>query len=135
MNEEILQYIQAWIQKAEHDLKTVEIILGSQEENKPYDTVCFHCQQAAEKYLKAYLIFLDKDFPRTHNIVRLIEIGAETDKNLYGLSKAEVLTSFAADARYPEPYFQMPSREEAESAFAIACEIKKFVRQRMNPGG
>lgn len=77
MDKETREYIRSWVQKAEHDLKNAKIVLCSQEENKPYDTVCFHCQQAVEKYLKAYLVFLNKDFPRTHSLAWLIEAGGK----------------------------------------------------------
>ena len=92
MNEDVVQYIQAWIRKAQHDLRSVEILLGCEEEDKPYDAVCFHCQQAAEKYLKAYLVFLDVDFPPTHNLARLIELGLGQDPEMRGLTYAGILT-------------------------------------------
>ena len=46
----------AWIKKAESDLKTAEHTL-TLKENCPFDTVCFHAQQCAEKYLKALLVY------------------------------------------------------------------------------
>lgn len=47
--------VQAWIQKAENDFKTIRASLASAD--PAWDTVCFHAQQAAQKYLKAYLVF------------------------------------------------------------------------------
>mgnify|MGYP000307964815 CR=1 FL=1 len=35
-------------------------------------TICFHAQQAVEKYLKAFLILHDIDFPRTHDVDYLL---------------------------------------------------------------
>jgi hypothetical protein len=37
-------------------------------EGCPFDTVCFHCQQAVEKYLKALLTLLGIPAPRTHDL-------------------------------------------------------------------
>ncbi len=56
------ELIKEWIHKAEHDLGMAELAL----ENKPEytDSICFHCQQAVEKYLKAYLVFLDVRFEK-----------------------------------------------------------------------
>jgi HEPN domain-containing protein len=77
MNEELTNH---YIVKAEHDLKTAkdEIIT-----NKPAtDTVCFHTQQCAEKYLKAYLVFNGKEITKTlktHNIEVLLVACKEMD--------------------------------------------------------
>jgi HEPN domain-containing protein len=43
-----------WLAKAENDLLNADNNLKS--EIIPYETVCFHCQPAAEKLLKAYLV-------------------------------------------------------------------------------
>ena len=46
------------------------------QENAPFlSAVGFHCQQAAEKYVKAYLIWKQVDFPKTHNIASFAESG------------------------------------------------------------
>ena len=49
MSEQTSQLVQLWLQKADNDLKNAEIILAAQTESLPFDTVCFHCQQATEK--------------------------------------------------------------------------------------
>jgi HEPN domain-containing protein len=54
--------------KAESDLLTAKRVL---EGKGPYDTACFHAQQAAEKYIKALLAFHEKPVPRTHNLEEL----------------------------------------------------------------
>ena len=69
------ELVRGWLRKAESDLLNARIILSSEAGNLPFDTVCFHCQQAAEKSLKAYLISLDISFPKTHNIGQLVELG------------------------------------------------------------
>ena len=50
-----------WTKIAERDLITAK--QGLETKQIITDTVCFHCQQAAEKYLKAYLVYLEQDFP------------------------------------------------------------------------
>ena len=55
-----------WLRYAEEDLTTVETLLG-----QPHIVprhVCWFAQQAAEKALKAVLVFLQIDFPRTHDL-------------------------------------------------------------------
>ncbi len=60
MTPEGRDYIQKLITKAEHDLLAAENLIHS----KPQvlDAACFHCQQCAEKYLKAFLFSKDVDF-------------------------------------------------------------------------
>ena len=55
-----------WFKKAEHDLLNAEIVLNSGKNQLPLDTVCFHCQQAVEEYLKGFLVYHGVDFPKTH---------------------------------------------------------------------
>ena len=69
------ELVAGWLRKGSNDLANARIILASDAEPRPYDTVCFHCQQAAEKSLKAYLIQLGIMFPKTHNIGQLVELG------------------------------------------------------------
>lgn len=57
---ESLRWIRQWVEKAESDLRNAEHTL---ELDCPLDTVCFHAQQCAEKYLKALLVSWGADFP------------------------------------------------------------------------
>jgi HEPN domain-containing protein len=43
-------------------------------EEIPIDACCFHAQQAAEKYLKAYLVSKQISFPKTHDLQALLNI-------------------------------------------------------------
>ena len=61
--------IQAWCEKGRRDFITAQNSLLDTKEIFP-DIICFHAQQAAEKYLKAYLVFLEQDFPKTHALLR-----------------------------------------------------------------
>ena len=54
MNDKEREYVLAWLKKADSDLKNAELVLSAADEHPPYDTVCFHCQQAVEKYLKHF---------------------------------------------------------------------------------
>jgi HEPN domain-containing protein len=52
-----------WVEKAENDYRTAVVVL--EEIAEPIvDTACFHCQQCAEKYLKAFLTEHQIEFPR-----------------------------------------------------------------------
>ena len=67
MKEE-LEEAQGWFHKAESDLVTARRTAASE---GPYDTACFHAQQAAEKYLKGFLIACGQGFPYTHDLENL----------------------------------------------------------------
>jgi HEPN domain-containing protein len=69
MNELTLE----WIQKAEDDFVVAIELLNMQLEATS-DAICFHCQQSAEKYAKAYLHHRTIEFPRTHNLSQLLAI-------------------------------------------------------------
>lgn len=61
-------YLKNWMAKADNDILIINHELQLPESQWVRDMICFHCQQAAEKYLKALLIYQDKEIPRTHNI-------------------------------------------------------------------
>lgn len=62
--------VSAWLRKAEHDVLNIENNLAAKE--IPWDTICFHAQQAAEKLLKAFLIAQGQDIQRTHDLVAIL---------------------------------------------------------------
>ena len=55
------QYINEWIEKANKDIKAVEKL---KDDNEITEIICFHCQQAVEKYLKALLILKGEDIQK-----------------------------------------------------------------------
>lgn len=57
-----------WIRKGDSDLFNARLVVASA---GPYDTGCFHAQQAIEKYLKAFLAFHGHSIPRTHDLEEL----------------------------------------------------------------
>lgn len=60
----------AWVAKADHDLLNIRNNLVA--DDVPWDTVCFHAQQAGEKLLKAYLLARGMAPERTHDLVKLL---------------------------------------------------------------
>jgi HEPN domain-containing protein len=71
--EKVAAVASEWVTKAENDLKSAALILRAGKDC-PTDTVCFHAQQAVEKYLNALLAAHGVQFPKTHNIHKLVEI-------------------------------------------------------------
>jgi HEPN domain-containing protein len=67
----------AWLTKARHDLEAARRVGGA---NPPLlDVALYHCQQAAENALKAFLLFRQVRLERTHDIGVLVEMAAEAD--------------------------------------------------------
>lgn len=93
--------VEAWARKAEHDLRNSRASLASGD--PAWDTVCFHAQQAAEKYLKAYLVLQGVIPPRTHDLGLRLRLTKDFDPTLDALRiDCDFLTDFAVEARYPD---------------------------------
>ncbi len=124
--------VRAWLQKAERDLQAAKDLL--QHAEPVTDAICFHSQQCAEKYLKAFLIFHQKEVPRTHNIAWLILQCAEIHSDFLELLQGDVplLTTYAVEVRYPdfEPDL-FPTVTEAQHAVELAEEVKAFVLSKL----
>jgi HEPN domain-containing protein len=88
-----------WIRKADLDFHTVVRLAP---EDAFRDIVVFHAQQAAEKYLKALLTKRQLEFPKTHEIRRLLELLEASDREVAeALPDARWLDPFGVDIRYP----------------------------------
>ncbi len=112
-----------WILKAESDLKTLTMVMESGE---ALDTACFHAQQSAEKYLKAFLSFHDIVPPRTHGIEELLGLCAKLNERFADLiEETAFLTDYAVELRYDVEFW--PEKEETEAAFKAANKIKQVV--------
>lgn len=121
--------VKKWIKIAERDLLTAK--QGLDAEEVVTDIVCFHCQQAAEKYLKAFLVKEQIEFSKTHNIMSLINLCATLDSSFKeNLSEADYLTDFAVEIRYPDDWYE-PSIEETKKAHEIALKVKNFVIKKL----
>jgi len=118
------EYIKEWISKAEKDIKTVEIM---KEVEDVTEIVCFHCQQAVEKYLKALLIAYDVEFPKTHNIDFLLKQSIKIDTN-FEIFMGNSLSEYAVDMRYPDIRY-IPTEDEMNEAIDLMYKIINFVKE------
>lgn len=119
--------VRAWLRKADSDLTNAGLCI---EQEQALDTACFHAQQAAEKCLKAYLTAYEIEFPFSHNLVRLVDLGTQHDSSfasLRGLS--EELTPYAVELRYDAEFW--PALETANQALSAALTIRDFVVERL----
>ena len=115
-----------WIAKAEGDYATAGRELRARRRPN-YDAVCFHAQQAVEKYLKAFLQEQGVDFPKTHNLIELLQLVVPLDAS-FELQRDLLirLERYAVRYRYPG---ESADHDEARSAFNSARAVRKFIRQ------
>jgi HEPN domain-containing protein len=121
-----LNVVKAWFKKAENDLINAENTIKM--ESPPTDTICFHAQQCAEKYLKGFLTFHETDFPKTHSLEDLVLLCKDIAPNMESeLDDIEVLSSYGVEVRYPdEIYYDIP-KDDAQEAIDLAKKVKTVV--------
>ncbi|MDO8446786.1 MAG: HEPN domain-containing protein [Deltaproteobacteria bacterium] len=125
----IQDLVHQWIHIAERDLLTAK--QGLEAETVVTETVSFHCQQAVEKYLKAFLVKHQIEFSKTHSIMMLLNLCSKVDKSFKeDLSEADVLTDYAVEIRYPDEWYE-PTIEESKQAYEIAVKVKGFVLDKL----
>jgi HEPN domain-containing protein len=84
-----------WVAKAEGDFATAQRELNATEQPN-YDAVCFHAQQCAEKYLKAFLQEADVSFPRTHDLADLLSLTLSNEPTWSSMTAdLNILSAFA----------------------------------------
>lgn len=114
-----------WLTIAHLDLDSARI-LGA---NIPplYQTAVYHCQQAAEKVIKGFLVFHNQRFAKTHDLLTLVKL-AETVEPRFASWRdaADELTPYMAEVRYPDNFRQLIGEEFAQ-AFERAAGIYDFV--------
>lgn len=116
-----------WIDSADSDLRLARLAVG--DESIRREQVCFHAQQAAEKAIKAVLLFRRIEFPLTHDIEVLLHL-AENNGVLLSkaVREAVVLTPYAVETRYPGYWIDI-SDAEVDEALNKAATIIKWARE------
>lgn len=118
-----------WIENADEDLGFAKVGF---DETEFYAKICFHCQQAAEKYLKAYLISKNIDPLPIHDLIRLLKQITKKDKSFDQFSKPLVfLNQFAVEARYPQEWPPLISSEDAKTSIDYVQQIGVFVKEKL----
>lgn len=123
------QLVKNWIQSALGDLKVAENELKFPDEEIVVNAVCFHCQQTIEKLLKAFLIGMQINFSKTHNLENLIVLCSEKDPSFRQIEIGN-LTEYAVETRYPDFQF-IPSIEDAKASFEITKKAKDLILSKI----
>ncbi len=121
-------YIKGWLFRAKEDISVLESLTSI---NLEYytSTICFHAQQAVEKYLKAYLIFYDIDFPRTHDLDYLFLECPKIDKETFNIDLKN-LSDYGASVRYPDDFY-VPGVHETKEYIKLSKEISQIVEAKI----
>ena len=122
-------YIQLWINKADGDLKVARRELHCKDPVN--DAVCFHLQQAIEKYLKAFLVKSSENIKKTHNLEYLIEQCIRIDPafNLFE-EKFDTVEECGVEIRYPDSFVMLEEAELFEILKHVE-ELREFVLKKI----
>lgn len=117
----------AWLVKAWRDLETAR--RAATGAPPFYDIAVYHCQQAAEKAVKSFLVYHGKPYEKTHDIEVLADLAGEIDSSFSKLADAaDALTPYATRFRYPNSTFAVePQPAEYYEALQHAETIYNFV--------
>ena len=117
----------AWMIKAWRDLETARRAATGQPPF--YDVAVYHCQQAAEKAVKAFLVHHGQAYKKTHDIEVLVDLAAELDSSFSQLAEAaDALTPYATRFRYPNATFAVePEPAEYHEALQYGQAVFDFV--------
>jgi len=123
-----------WISMAENDLRAAEIII--KDDNPLTNIVVFHCQQAIEKYLKAFLVENDIPLAKTHDLVRLNEMvqknkNLDIDENMF-----DIINEVYVESRYPTEFGLMsdatPTHKQAMEFIEYVKEVKIVINNELS---
>ena len=122
--------VEKWLAKTREDFEFARINL---EEGKPFFAqICFYFHQAAEKYLKAYIVARELEFRKTHELILLLKICVGKDSSFEQIKNdCEFLNTYYVDTRYPVHWPSNFSEDEARKAFQASLRIKSSVTNKL----
>jgi HEPN domain-containing protein len=118
--------VRQWLAKADEDLDAAKALLSLG--TSFLSTIGFHCQQAAEKYFKAFLTWQQIEFPKTHDLSLLLGlISTEAPSLAESLEEVVELTSYGVEIRYPGDIPEVTSEDAAE-AVQLAEKVREAIQ-------
>ena len=121
--------IEEWMIYSDMDLATAKHLRDTMHP-KPLEIICYHCEQSAEKALKAFWLFIDDNPPRTHDLELLRDKCEAFDKAFEGLfDECERLKVFATQPRYP---FELDVTENIMNlAISDSEKVSEFIKAKI----
>ena len=124
------ELVKKWIQKADEDLGYADLSL--KEEFTFFPQICWHFQQAAEKYLKTYIVAFDLEFRKIHDLAALLNTCEKHHPAFSSLLEScTYLQKFYVEARYPVIWETIYSRNDTIKAQKAAYIIIEFVNKSL----
>jgi HEPN domain-containing protein len=122
------EYLRNWLFRANEDIAVIDSLFNTDPAFYA-STICFHSQQAVEKFLKAFLVYHNVDFPRTHDVDFLLLECKKIDSSEFEVDLGS-LSDFGVNIRYPDDFY-VPDKKETSQYREIAHDIKKIVEKKI----
>jgi len=123
--------VEEWLKKADEDFDFASSVI---EKSSFYAQICFHYHQSAEKYLKAFIVALELEFKKIHDLLELLNICKKIEPSLSIIQdNCTFLNRFYIDTRYPvywpTNYTKEDTMKSQKAAQNIAITIKNLLRK------
>ncbi len=129
MKNQKTEYIKNWLIKANEDIDVIVQLSVEHPENYT-SAISFHSQQAIEKFLKAFLIYKDIEFERTHDVDFLLIKCLSVEKSGFEDLDLKNVNDYAVTVRYADD-FLIPALKEALENKEIALQVKNIVESKI----
>ncbi len=117
------EYVQEWFVVADRDIAAADYLATMHPQ--PYEIICYHCQQAVEKYLKAFLLSNDIKPPHSHDLEQLCNMCQSYEPAFSEIQElCSVLTQYGSQSRYPSE-IEVHERHMLQ-ALSYAQQVKEF---------
>jgi len=113
-----------------HAKSDLAVARSSKVEEILFGTLCFHCQQAAEKALKAVLLKHGAEFPPTHSIKLLLELLPPPLSPTPDVVEAAILSKYTSKGRYPLDVMDI-QEDEYEKALKLADGVLRWAEKAL----
>ena len=116
----------AWLDRARSDSRAARLLVAGE----AYAEALYHCQQAVEKALKAFLTFHQKPFRKTHDLSDLSPKCLAIDDSLRStLERTDSLTQYAWRFRYPGAPYAPDAAEAADGLQKAEVAVREIARR------
>ena len=123
-----LKLSREWMVKAEEDFQAA-LLLSKKKKPALNNSVCFHSQQCAEKYLKAFLSLRRVYFQKTHDLILLNNLCAGNSGDFELIADlVALLNPYSVEFRYPG---EQATKSDAKKALRQVEEIRDFIRRKL----
>jgi Uncharacterized conserved protein related to C-terminal domain of eukaryotic chaperone, SACSIN len=118
-----------WFIMGDKDLKGAKILY---EYDGDWGLVCFHLQQAVEKYIKGFLVYKTGMLQSGHNLFKLCKVASTCDKEFNRFLKdCAFLNSYYIETRYPAEEALVAAKEDVEESLKISENIIEYVKKKV----